>query len=223
MAKILVVEDDVQFNQILQVILKQHGHEVITAMEPNEAYDQMYDHRFDLVLSDIMMPDVDGYEFAQTIRHTDPALPILFITARDDIASKEKGFNSGIDDYMVKPINFEELILRVNALLRRSQINQDNVLTIGNLTLDSEAVSAMIAGSEVNVTVREFNILYKLLSYPNHAFSRAELINEFWDLDGDTNLRAVDVYLSKLRDKFAVADGFELKTVHGLGYKAVLK
>ncbi|GAA3617732.1 response regulator transcription factor [Secundilactobacillus similis] len=223
MAKILVVEDDVQFNQILQVILKQHGHEVATAMEPNEAYDSMYDHRFDLVLSDIMMPNIDGYEFAQTIRQTDPAIPILFITARDDIASKEKGFNSGIDDYMVKPINFEELILRVNALLRRSQINKDNVLTIGNLTLDAEAVSAVVAGDEVSVTVREFNILYKLLSYPNHAFSRAELINEFWDLDGDTNLRAVDVYLSKLRDKFAAADGFELKTVHGLGYKAVLK
>ena len=222
MVKILVVEDDRNFNDLIATILRQNGYTVQAAENPPAAYDLLQSEQFDLVLSDIMMPQVDGYQFAQELRRTDPSIPILFITARDDIASKEKGFNSGIDDYMVKPINFNELLLRIKALLRRAKITADNLLIVGNLTLNNEAITAQVNHQTVDVTVREFQILYKLLSYPDHAFSRAELINEFWDLASDTSMRAVDVYITKLREKFKAADGFTIKTIHGLGYKAVL-
>lgn len=222
MVKILVVEDDRNFNDLIATILRQNGYTVQGAENPPAAYDLLQSEQFDLVLSDIMMPQVDGYQFAQELRRTDPSIPILFITARDDIASKEKGFNSGIDDYMAKPINFNELLLRIKALLRRAKITADNLLIVGNLTLNNEAITAQVNHQTVDVTVREFQILYKLLSYPDHAFSRAELINEFWDLASDTSMRAVDVYITKLREKFKAADGFTIKTIHGLGYKAVL-
>ena len=222
MVKILVVEDDRNFNDLIATILRQNGYTVQGAENPPAAYDLLQSEQFDLVLSDIMMPQVDGYQFAQELRRTDPSIPILFITARDDIASKEKGSNSGIDDYMVKPINFNELLLRIKALLRRAKITADNLLIVGNLTLNNEAITAQVNHQTVDVTVREFQILYKLLSYPDHAFSRAELINEFWDLASDTSMRAVDVYITKLREKFKAADGFTIKTIHGLGYKAVL-
>ena len=222
MVKILVVEDDRNFNDLIATILRQNGYTVQGAENPPAAYDLLQSEQFYLVLSDIMMPQVDGYQFAQELRRTDPSIPILFITARDDIASKEKGFNSGIDDYMVKPINFNELLLRIKALLRRAKITADNLLIVGNLTLNNEAITAQVNHQTVDVTVREFQILYKLLSYPDHAFSRAELINEFWDLASDTSMRAVDVYITKLREKFKAADGFTIKTIHGLGYKAVL-
>ena len=222
MVKILVVEDDRNFNDLIATILRQNGYTVQGAENPPAAYDLLQSEQFDLVLSDIMMPQVDGYQFAQELRRTDPSIPILFITARDDIASKEKGFNSGIDDYMVKPINFNELLLRIKALLRRAKITADNLLIVGNLTLNNEAITAQVNHQTVDVTVREFQILYKLLSYPDHACSRAELINEFWDLASDTSMRAVDVYITKLREKFKAADGFTIKTIHGLGYKAVL-
>ena len=190
MVKILVVEDDRNFNDLIATILRQNGYTVQGAENPPAAYDLLQSEQFDLVLSDIMMPQVDGYQFAQELRRTDPSIPILFITARDDIASKEKGFNSGIDDYMVKPINFNELLLRIKALLRRAKITADNLLIVGNLTLNNEAITAQVNHQTVDVTVREFQILYKLLSYPDHAFSRAELINEFWDLASDTSMRA---------------------------------
>ena len=222
LVKILVVEDDRNFNDLIATILRQNGYTVQGAENPPAAYDLLQSEQFDLVLSDIMMPQVDGYQFAQELRRTDPSIPILFITARDDIASKEKGFNSGIDDYMVKPINFNELLLRIKALLRRAKITADNLLIVGNLTLNNEAITAQVNHQTVDVTVREFQILYKLLSYPDHAFSRAELINEFWDLASDTSMRAVDVYITKLREKFKAADGFTIKTIHGLGYNAVL-
>ena len=222
MVKILVVEDDRNFNDLIATILRQNGYTVQGAENPPAAYDLLQSEQFDLVLSDIMMPQVDGYQFAQELRRTDPSIPILFIPARDDIASIEKGFNSGIDDYMVKPINFNELLLRIKALLRRAKITADNLLIVGNLTLNNEAITAQVNHQTVDVTVREFQILYKLLSYPDHAFSRAELINEFWDLASDTSMRAVDVYITKLREKFKAADGFTIKTIHGLGYKAVL-
>ena len=210
MVKILVVEDDRNFNDLIATILRQNGYTVQGAENPPAAYDLLQSEQFDLVLSDIMMPQVDGYQFAQELRRTDPSIPILFITARDDIASKEKGFNSGIDDYMVKPINFNELLLRIKALLRRAKITADNLLIVGNLTLNNEAITAQVNHQTVDVTVREFQILYKLL------------INEFWDLASDTSMRAVDVYITKLREKFKAADGFTIKTIHGLGYKAVL-
>lgn len=169
-----------------------------------------------------MMPEVDGFEFAETVRRVNKTIPILFMSAKDDLPSKQKGFLLGIDDYMVKPIELDELLLRIRALLRRANIEMKRKLTVGNLTLDADAVSATVAGEDVPVTTREFNILYKLLSYPNKTFSRAQLMDEFWGVESKTSLRAVDVYITKLRDKFSSCNGFEIKTVRGLGYKAVL-
>ena len=182
----------------------------------------MYGNHYDLIISDIMMPGIDGFEFAETVRSVNKTIPILFMTARDDIASKQKGFHAGIDDYMVKPINLDELALRIPALLRRANILDKKKITVGNLALDADAMSAEVNSEEVPITVREFNILFKLLSYPKKTFSRAQLMDEFWGIDSDTSLRSVDVYINKLRDKFSACDGFQIVTVHGLGYKAVL-
>ena len=164
----------------------------------------------------ILMPKVDGYEFAQSVREINRIIPILFMTARDDIASKKKGFRLGIDDYMVK------LVLRVDALLRRANIANEKKIIVGRLTMDADEMTATINDEEIPVTVREFNILYKLLSYPKHTFSRQQLMNEFWGLESNTSLRAVDVYITKLRDKFSMCEEFKIITVHGLGYKAIL-
>ena len=214
MINILVVEDDIKQNQIVCAYLTDNGYSVKGCLNPNEAYD--------LIISDIMMPGIDGFEFAETVRSVNKTIPILFMTARDDIASKQKGFHAGIDDYMVKPIELDELLLRVRALLRRANIEMERKLVIGNLELDADAMSAVAGGEDIPITTREFNILYKLLSYPNKTFSRAQLMDEFWGIESETSLRAVDVYVTKLRDKFSGCDGFEIKTVRGLGYKAVL-
>ena len=178
---------------------------------------------YDLIISDIMMPEVDGFEFAENVRKVNRHIPILFMSARDDLPAKQKGFRIGIDDYMVKPVELAELEMRVRALLRRANIETERKLTVGNLVMDADAMTAMIDNEEIAVTTREFNILYKLLSYPNKTFSRAQLMDEFWGVETDTSLRAVDVYITKLRDKFSDCDGFEIKTVRGLGYKVVLK
>jgi two-component system OmpR family response regulator len=222
MINILVVEDDLKLNQIVCTHLNDNGYKTKGCLNAQEAYEAMYNSLYDLIISDIMMPEIDGFEFARTVRDINKTIPILFMTARDDMTAMKKGFLAGIDDYMVKPINMDELVLRIGALLRRANIAADKRLAVGNLILDSDAVTATVDGEEVPVTVREFNILYKLLSYPNHTFSRAQLMDEFWGIDSDTNLRAVDVYITKLRDKFSICDGFKIVTIHGLGYKAVL-
>jgi Response regulators consisting of a CheY-like receiver domain and a winged-helix DNA-binding domain len=222
MINILVVEDDVNLNRIVCDSLIGGGYNARGCNNPDEAYDLMYSSLYDLIISDIMMPRVDGFEFAQTVRSLNKTIPILFMTARDDIASKQKGFRAGIDDYMVKPVDLDELLLRVAALLRRANILDEKKMTVGNLTLDADALSAAVGDEEIPVTVREFNILFKLLSYPKKTFSRAQLMDEFWGMDSDSGLRAVDVYITKLRDKFSSCDGFQIVTVHGLGYKAVL-
>jgi len=222
MINILVVEDDTKLNQIVCTYLTNNGYAAKGCLNPEEAYNVMYGTIFDLIISDIMMPGIDGFEFAETVRSLNKTIPILFMTARDDIASKQKGFRVGIDDYMVKPIDLDELILRVAALLRRANILDEKKLTVGNLTLDADALSAAIDNEEIPITVREFNIIFKLLSYPKKTFSRAQLMDEFWGVESSTSLRAVDVYITKLRDKFSACDGFQIVTVHGLGYKAVL-
>jgi len=222
MINILVVEDDMRLNKSVCEYLTNSGYSAKGCLNPHEAYDLMYGNLYDLIISDIMMPGIDGFEFAETVRSLNKTIPILFMTARDDIASKQKGFRAGIDDYMVKPIDLDELILRIGALLRRANIMDEKKMTVGNLALDADALTAAVDGEETPVTVREFNILFKLLSYPNKTFSRAQLMDEFWGMDSDTSLRAVDVYVNKLRDKFSACDGFNIITVHGLGYKAVL-
>ena len=228
MINILVVEDDVKLNQIVCNYLNDSGYTAKGCLGANEAYDAMYNNMFELIISDIMMPGIDGFEFAESVRQVNKTIPILFMSAKDDLSSKQKGFRLGIDDYMVKPIELDEMILRVRALLRRANIEMDRKLTVGNLELDADALTAVInrpgnKSEEVQVTTREFNILYKLLSYPSKTFSRAQLMDMFWGVDSETSLRAVDVYVTKLRDKFIDCEGFKIVTVRGLGYKAVLQ
>ena len=222
MVKILVLEDDARLNQMVCTFLNDSGFQAKGCLNAEAAYDELYNNLYELIISDIMMPDVDGFEFAETIRKVNKHIPILFMSAKDDLPSKQKGFLLGIDDYMVKPIQLDELLLRVRALLRRANIEMDRKLKVGNLELDADAMSAVISGEEISVTTREFNIIYKLLSYPNKTFSRTQLMDEFWGIESETSLRAVDVYITKLRDKFSACDGFTIKTVRGLGYKAVL-
>ncbi|EKC76463.1 two-component response regulator [human gut metagenome] len=222
MVNILVVDDDKELNRTVCTYLNDSGFQAKGVLSANEAYDEMYNNLYDLIISDIMMPEVDGFEFAETVRQVNRHIPILFMSAKDDLSSKKKGFRLGIDDYMVKPVELAELEMRVRALLRRANIEMDRKLTVGNLELDADGMTAAIDGEEIPVTTREFNILYKLLSYPKKTFTRAQLMDEFWGLDSDTSLRAVDVYITKLRDKFSACNGFEIKTVRGLGYKAVL-
>ena len=224
MFKILVVEDDRELNRAVCSFLNQNGYEAYGCLGANEAYDALYGGSvFDMIISDIMMPDVDGFEFARTIREMDKNTPILFMTARDDFAAKQRGFRMGIDDYMVKPVDLEELLLRVGALLRRAGVANAHKLEIGSLVLDADERTATVNGEDVPLTVREFNLLYKLLSYPRKAFTRSQLMDEFWDGDTGSGLRTVDVYMTKLRQKFLGCDDFEIVTVHGLGYKAVIK
>lgn len=223
MIKILVVEDDEKLNQIVCTYLNDNGFQVKGCLNANTAYEEMYNHLYDLIISDIMMPEIDGFEFAETVRKVNRTIPILFMSAKDDLPSKQKGFQLGIDDYMVKPIELEELLLRVRALLRRANIEVERKITVGNLTLDADGMSAEIDGKEIGLTTREFNIMYKLLSYPKKTFSRAQLMDEFWGVESDTSLRAVDVYVTKLRDKLSSCDGFKIVTVRGLGYKVVLQ
>lgn len=222
MIHILVVEDDAELNKIVCTYLNDSGFQARGCLHVNDAYDEMYNNIYELIISDIMMPGIDGFEFARTVRQVNRTIPILFMSAKDDLSSKRKGFQLGIDDYMVKPIELDELLLRVRALLRRANIEMERKLKIGNLILDADAMSATIGEEEIPVTTREFNILYKLLSYPKKTFSRAQLMDEFWGIDTNTSLRAVDVYVTKLRNKFSECNGFEIVTVRGIGYKAVL-
>lgn len=222
MINILVVEDDAKLNRMVCIYLNDSGFSAKGCLNAKEAYEEMYHHLYEVIVSDIMMPEIDGFEFARTVRAVNKTIPILFMSAKDDLPSKQKGFQLGIDDYMVKPIELDELILRIRALLRRANIELERKITAGNLELDADGMCAEIAGQEINLTTREFHIIYKLLSYPKKTFSRAQLMDEFWEMDSDTSLRAVDVYVTKLRDKLSECDGFRIVTVRGLGYKAVL-
>ena len=222
MINILVVDDDPKLNQIVCTYLNDSGFRAKGCLNANDAYAEMYNQLYELIISDIMMLDIDGFEFARTVRQVNRHIPILFMSAKDDLPSKQRGFQLGIDDYMVKPIELGELLLRVRALLRRANIEMEHKLVVGNLELDADGMAATVDGEEIPVTTREFNILFKLLSYPKKTFSRAQLMDEFWSVDSDTSLRAVDVYITKLRDKFSSCDGFKIATVRGLGYKAVL-
>lgn len=223
MFQILIVEDDKELNRTVCLFLNDHGYETVGCLNAEQAYDALYSGSFDLIISDIMMPRTDGFEFAQSVRDINEDIPILFMTARDDIASKQRGFRIGIDDYMVKPIDLDELFLRIGALLRRAKIASARKLQIGSFVMDVDEHTAYLDGEEINLTNREFLILYKLLSYPKKTFTRTQLMDEFWDTDTDTAPRAVDVYVTKLRAKLTSCKDFEIKTVHGLGYKAVIR
>ena len=223
MFRILVVEDDSDLNRSVCSFLNQSGYEATGCLDANAAYDAMYEKMFDLIVSDIMMPGIDGFEFAKTVRSLNEEIPILFMTARDDLASKQRGFRVGVDDYMVKPIDLDELFLRIGALLRRAKIASSRKLTVGDFVMDADEHTAYLDGEEIALTAREFSLLYKLLSYPKKTFTRTQLMDEFWDADTASGPRTVDIYITKLRAKLSDCKDFEIVTVHGLGYKAVLK
>jgi len=223
MFQILVVEDDPDLNRAVCTFLNQSGYRATGCPDAGSAYDAMYSTVFDLIVSDIMMPGTDGFEFVQTVRSLNRDIPILFMTARDDLAAKQRGYRVGIDDYMVKPIDLDELFLRIGALLRRAKIASSRRLTVGRFVMDADEHTAYLDEEEIALTTREFSLLYKLLSYPKKTFTRAQLMDEFWDADTASGPRTVDVYMTKLRSKLADCDDFEIVTVHGLGYKAVLK
>ena len=223
MINILVVEDDVKLNYIVCSFLNDNDYNAISCKNAMEAFDRMQEENVNIIISDIMMPEMDGFEFSAIIRKQDKHIPILFMTARDDITSKQKGYEIGIDDYLVKPIEMEELILHVSALLRRANIANEKKLVVGSLTLKQDETTAYIDGEEVQLTVREFSILFKLLSYPKRTFTRAKLMDEFWGYDNESNPRTVDVSITKIRDKLSKCQDIEIMTVRGLGYKAVIR
>ena len=221
MVRVLVVEDDARLNQIVCASLRAAGYEAIGCANAAQATDALHGDGADIIISDIMMPGVDGFEFVSEVRSVNRHIPILLMTALDDMSAKRRGFGAGIDDYMVKPIDVDEMLLRIEALLRRARIKAEKRLVVGSTVLDAEERSAYVGGKEITLTVREFDLLYKLLSYPRRTFSRAQLMDEFWDGETSASLRAVDVYITRIRDKMSVSDDFKITTVHGLGYKAV--
>ena len=223
MFRILVVEDDRELNRSVCAFLEQRGYEALGCLGAEEAYDALYRGVFDLIISDIMMPEIDGFELVKTVRTLNENIPILFMTARDDLDAKQRGFRAGIDDYMVKPIDLDELYLRIGALLRRARIAASRRIELGEFLMDADEHTAYLRGEEIPLTSREFSLLYKLLSYPKKTFTRSQLMDEFWDPDTASGPRTVDVYMTKLRSKLAECDDFEIVTVHGLGYKAVIK
>lgn len=222
MVCILLVEDDIQFNKIVCSYLIDSGYNVIGCHNVAQAFEQMEKMSFDMIISDIMMKDTDGFEFAEQVRVINKDIPFLFLTARDDIQSKEKGYRMGIDDYIVKPVEMKELIFRIEAILRRARIANKKKIVVGSLELDSVENAAYYNGENLGLSVKEFNILFKFLSYPKRTFTRTQLMNEFWGYDSESAPRTVDVCITKLRGKISECKDIEIVTVHGLGYKAVI-
>ncbi|MBQ4053287.1 MAG: response regulator transcription factor [Clostridia bacterium] len=223
MIKIFVVEDDIDLNRFVSTSLRNAGYDVVSCFDGLEALDRMDEEKCDLLLTDIMMPRMNGFELAESVRATDKTMPIVFMTAKDDKSSKMLGYNIGIDEYITKPFDMDILLMTIKAILRRAKIETEKEITIGNFSMNIEERTATLSGEEISLTVREFDILFKLLSYPKKTFSRSALMAEFWDYDSSTTSRTVDVYMAKLREKTSQCDGFEIATVHGLGYKVVLK
>lgn len=222
MAKLLVVEDDKALNSVVCCYLQDNNYNVVGCFDGKEALSYLKNQNFDLIISDIMMPNIDGFSLVEQIRSTNNNLPIIFMTARDDKFSKQLGYRLGVDDYIVKPFDLDELVLKIGAILRRTTLKALDKLTVGNLTLDKTEHTAYVDKKELQLTVREFNLLYKLLSNPKKTFTRSQLMEEFWDYDSSATSRTVDVYMAKLRDKTSACNGFEIVTVHGLGYKVIL-
>ncbi|MBR3891777.1 MAG: response regulator transcription factor [Bacilli bacterium] len=223
MINILIVEDDKDLNFLATSYLKEAGYNIVSCFNGLEAYNKFSSERFDLIISDIMMPELDGYELAKKIREVNEIIPIIFMSARDDKPSKQLGYKIGVDDYITKPFDFDELVFKVNAIIRRLNISISKELIVGNLKMNKEERTVSINGEEISFTVREFDILYAMLSYPKKTFTRGKLMEDFWGFDSSATSRTVDVYMAKLRDKTKNCDGFEIQTVHGLGYKVILK
>lgn len=223
MFHIMVVEDDPNTRKLMGAVLKQNGYEPILACDGEDALEKMDSNHVDLILLDIMMPRMDGYEFTKILREADCNIPILMVTAKETMADKRKGFMTGTDDYMVKPVDEEEMLLRIAALLRRSHIASDRKLSIGDTVLDYDALTVSQSGATQQLPQKEFLLIFKLLSYAGKIFTRRQLMDEIWDMDSESDERTVDVHINRLRDRFKENKDFEIVTVRGLGYKAVKK
>ena len=223
MIKILVAEDDRAINGLICTYLRENGYEATACYDGEQALAALEEGSYSMIISDIMMPKVDGFALAEGVRLTDEKTPILFMSAKDDKPSKLYAYKLGVDDYVVKPFDMDVFMLKVAALLRRAGIEATKILDVGNLTMNVEEHTAYLSGEELPLTVREFDLLFKLLSYPKKTFTRSALMSEFWDYDSSATSRTVDVYMAKIREKTEKCDGFDIVTVHGLGYKAVLK
>ena len=223
MFHILVVDDDKHTRMLLRAILEEAGYTVTTANNGEEALDVLDREHIDLVVLDIMMPKMDGYEFTKTIRETNDALPILMVTAKQDAADEKQGFLVGTDDYITKPIDEEKMLLRIKALLRRAQIVSEQKIVIGDVTLDYNSFTVSRKGETQVLPQKEFLLLYKLLSYPGQIFTRIQLMDEIWGSDSETGWETVTVHVGSLRRRFEGWEEFEIKSVRGLGYKAVKK
>ena len=225
MFSILVCEDDFAIKTMISTKLKQENYSVHTVQNGQEALNLMEKQQIDLVISDIMMPEMDGYEFVQTLRETKHTLPILMITAKSQLESLETAFKLGVDDYMVKPLRLEELILRVKALLRRSQLEAEKVLTFTHTRLDYNALTMtdLTTGEQVQIPPKEFFLLYKLLSHPEKIFTRLDLLDDIWGMEEDYDERLIDACIKRLRQKLKGNEDFDIVTVRGLGYKGTMK
>ena len=221
MFKILVVEDDRELNKTVCSFLNHSGYEAVGCLNGNEAYDALYENMFDLIVSDIMMPGVDGFEFAKNVRELNRDIPILFMTARDDIASKQRGFRIGVDDYMVKPVNVNEMILRVQALMRRAQMINDRRQVIGRTVLECDSLTVTTPKESFILPQKEFMLLYKMASYPSRIFTRQQLMDEIWGYESDSDTHTVDVHIGRLRERFRDSEDFKIVTMRGVGYKVV--
>ena len=221
MFKILVAEDDSELQQLFCRVLTRSGFTAIGAADGQEALDLMEHESVDLIVSDIMMPRMDGYALVRALREAGNSIPVLMITARDSFADMQSGFLAGADDYLVKPVNVKELVLRINALLRRARMVAERRQTVGDTIFDYDTFSVRRDGSETILPQKEFLLLYKLISSPGHIFTRQQLMDDIWGLDSQTEIRTVDVHINRLRDRFRENPDFEIATVRGIGYKAV--
>ncbi|HJB24242.1 MAG TPA: response regulator transcription factor [Candidatus Jeotgalibaca pullicola] len=221
MNKILIIEDDLNHLELYKSFLLQSQFKVVTAQNGKEALEILDKQAVDLIITDVMMPEMDGYEFSGLLREAGDETPILMITAKDTFEDKKKGFRIGIDDYMVKPIDVNEMVLRVEALLRRAKILHENELRMGNTILYQETLQIEENDNRMELPQKEFQLLYKLLAYPNKIFTRQQLMDEIWGYDSDSDERTVDVHIKRLRDKLHKNIDFQIVTVRGLGYKAV--
>ncbi len=220
MFSILVVEDDETLNKLMCTKLKQENFKTFSAFDGAQALEILDQEYIDLIISDIMMPKIDGYELTKELRDASYAQPILMVTAKDQLEDMEQGFRAGTDDYMIKPINLKEMILRVNALLRRSKIANEKRLIVGKTVLDYSQMTIHIGGQEFEIPPKEFYLLFLLLSNPNKIFTRLEILDEIWGMDSEVDERTVDSHIKKLRRKFENCMDFEIITIRGLGYKA---
>jgi len=220
MLKILVVDDDKNIRRLIEAHLTQAGFEVILARNGQEALDIMDTRHLDMVVADIAMPYIDGYELVSDIRHIDDKIPILMITAKDSYEDKKRAFDTGADDYITKPIDCDEMLLRVSALLRRAKISSEQKIKLGNFCINAELREVEMAGNKLDLPRKEFDLLFKLLSYPKKIFTRRQLMDEIWGMESNADERTVDVHIKRLREKLECCAEFEIVTVRGLGYKA---